>query len=201
MPQETTTARTEHAPAPQHIVETADAIAELHAAHQRQASSAERRLQQIAARVATPGFLLFVTLLTVAWIAANVLAPLFAIMPFDPPPFAMLQGALTVVTVYITLAILIVQRRANVLADLRAQVTLEHSILTENRAAKAIELLEELRRDHPAIADRVDREAKAMARPADPRAVAAAIADSHSGVNAAETNNDEIEKVRTGASA
>jgi uncharacterized membrane protein len=175
MPPEATEAPTEQVA----IGETADAIAELHAAHQRQASPAERRLQRFAARVSTPIFLLLVTLLTAAWIAANVLAPRFGLTPFDPAPYSLLQGILAMVTVYITLAILIVQRRANALAELRAQVTLEHCILAEHKAAKVIELVEELRRDHPAIADRIDHEAKAMAQPTDPRAVAAAITDSH----------------------
>jgi uncharacterized membrane protein len=167
-------------PPPPHIVETAQAIAELRAAHLREASPAERRLERVAASVSTPGFVTIVTLFVVLWLAANLLLPALGLPSFDPPPtFALLQGVLTALTVYMTLAILTAQRRTNILAELRAQVTLEHSILTEHKAAKMIELLEELRRDHPEIANRPDREARAMAKPTDPRDVAAAIADSH----------------------
>jgi len=38
-----------------------------------------------------------------------------------------------------------------------------------------IELLEELRQDHPAIVDRMDPEAKELAQPTDPKQVADAI--------------------------
>ena len=166
------------APLP-HVTETAQAIAELHAAHQRQATPVERRLERVAAYVSRPGFLFIVTLLMALWIAAALALPAFGLPSFDAPPFSLLQGLLTALTVYISLAILTVQRRANILAELRAQVTLEHSILAEHKAAKMIELLEELRQDHPGIVDRADREANAMAKPTDPRDVAAAIVDSH----------------------
>jgi uncharacterized membrane protein len=81
--------------------------------------------------------------------------------------------------VYVALIILAGQRRASALDELRAQLTLEHTILTEHKAAKIIELLEELRRDDPAIANRLDQEARTLATPSDPKAVAAALVESH----------------------
>ena len=41
-------------------------------------------------------------------------------------------------------------------------------IINEQKTAKVIQLLEELRRDMPQVPDRVDPEAAAMALPADP---------------------------------
>jgi uncharacterized membrane protein len=54
-------------------------------------------------------------------------------------------------------------------------LTLELAVLTEQKAAKAIALLEELRRDSPHVHDRVDRQADVMAQPADPQMVIDAI--------------------------
>ena len=56
-------------------------------------------------------------------------------------------------------------------------MTLEHSILAEHKAAKVIELIEELRRDAPALRDRIDPQARAMATPTDPKVVAEAIVE------------------------
>jgi uncharacterized membrane protein len=75
--------------------------------------------------------------------------------------------------------ILATQRREYQLAQLREQLTLELAILTEQKAAKLIQLLEESRRDNPLIADRIDQEAEAMAKPADPEAVLGAIKETH----------------------
>jgi uncharacterized membrane protein len=56
---------------------------------------------------------------------------------------------------------------------------LELAILSEQKTAKVIQLLEEFRRDNPMIRDRVDYEAEAMAQPADPQSVLAAIKETH----------------------
>jgi uncharacterized membrane protein len=84
---------------------------------------------------------------------------------------------LALLAVYISLAIVTAQRRASALADLRAALTLQHSILAENKGAKIIQLLEELRKDDPMIENRPDMIAEAMAAPTDPSAVAAAMSE------------------------
>jgi uncharacterized membrane protein len=73
--------------------------------------------------------------------------------------------------------ILTTQRRADRLARLRDQMTLQLAILSEQKAAKLIALVEELRRDSPEIRDRIDSEAQAMATHANPDAVSQAIKD------------------------
>ena len=70
-----------------------------------------------------------------------------------------------------TVLILTTQRREDELAGLRDQLTLELSILSEQKSAKIIGLLEELRRDDPHISNRPDEHADALSRPADPNAV------------------------------
>ena len=73
--------------------------------------------------------------------------------------------------------ILTTQRRADQLAGHRGQMILELSILNDQKISKVIALLEEGRRDNPALRNRADGEADAMSTPADTRAVLEAIKD------------------------
>ena len=75
----------------------------------------------------------------------------------------------------IAIVILISQSRADRFANLREQMTLEATLLTEQKTRKIIELLEELRRDSPGVRVREDIEAKQMAAKADPHEVLAVI--------------------------
>ena len=49
------------------------------------------------------------------------------------------------------------------------------NLLTDEKCSKIIALLEELRHDLPNVATKTDREADALAKPADPKAVLSAI--------------------------
>ena len=74
-----------------------------------------------------------------------------------------------------TSIILITQNRRSAEAEQRAQLDLQVNILAEQKVAKLIVLLEELRRDIPTVHDRVDAVAEAMERPMDARAVLTAL--------------------------
>ena len=71
--------------------------------------------------------------------------------------------------------ILTTQRRADMLASHRSQLTLELAILAEQKSAKTIALLEEIRRDNPLLKDRTDPEAEEMSVPTDPAQVLEAL--------------------------
>lgn len=129
--------------------------------------------------VARPRFLVLLTGSFVVWIAINLVLHSTGHRVFDSPPFQWLQDAGTLIALYITVLILITQRRENILTDKREQLTLELAILSEQKAAKIIELLQELRRDHPQLEILDDQEADDMSRPADPQAVLDAIHDTH----------------------
>jgi uncharacterized membrane protein len=110
-----------------------------------------------------------------SWMAINALIRLAGGYPPDPPPFAWLELVLTCVALVIAVMILTSQRRADRFANLREQMTLEATLLTEQKTRKIIELLEELRRDSPEVPDRHDVEADQMASKADPHEVLAVI--------------------------
>src|ERR1700761_1622564 len=161
---------------PDHIQQTIDTIAGVHARHQRQATRAQRFVQSAVLWLVRPRFIVLLTLVVVAWIAANVMLAGQG-RAFDPPPFPILQDIGTLMALYITVLILITAQREKEIGEHREQLTLELAILPEQKSAKIIQLIEEARRDNPLIGDRHDAEAAELAVPADPEAVLDAIKD------------------------
>jgi len=165
---------------PPHIAETAHVITQLHAEHHRRATPAERLVDRVTGFIGRPLFLLILLLSSAAWIAVNLLMAGMGSAPPDPPPFVWLELAVSFAAVVIAVLILVSQRRADRLANLREQMTLEAALMTEQKTRKIIDLLEELRRDLPQVRDRDDAEASQMSAKADPRAVLDAIEESAS---------------------
>ena len=164
---------------PAHIEDTIRSIAQLHAEHHQEATPLQRLIDRLTALAGRPSFISALTCVIVLWLGGNVLELGLGHAAIDPPPFAWLGGAVGLGALYIALLILTTQRRADKLAQHREQLTLELAILNEQKTAKVIALLEEMRRDNPNLRDRIDREAASMAIPADPQAVLEAIKTSH----------------------
>jgi uncharacterized membrane protein len=164
---------------PAHIESTVRSIAELHARHDQQTTLLQRTVHRTTAFVGRPSFIGVLTLFVVAWVLGNLAISWSGGEAWDPPPFAWLGGLLSLVALYMTVLILATQRHDDELASHREQLTLELAILSEQKSAKIIELLEELRRDSPHLPSRDDDEARAMAKPADPQSVLDAVRDTH----------------------
>jgi uncharacterized membrane protein len=164
---------------PAHIQETIRSIARLHAEHHQNATPLQRAVDRGTALVGHPRVLGVLTFIVASWISLNLLAGALGYHPIDPAPFLGLIGAASLASLYMVILILATQRRENQLAQLREQLILELAMLSEQKTAKLIQLLEESRRDNPLIRDRVDQEAEAMARPADPQSVLEAIKETH----------------------
>ena len=160
---------------PAHIEETVQAIARLHAAHEQGASPLQRIVERATRRAGRPAFVAFLTVVVVSWVALNLGLTSLGRDPIDEPPFFWLQGAVALTALYMTILILTTQRREDELTGLREQLTLELAILGEQKAAKIIALLEEMRRDDPHMSDRRDPHADALSTPADPNAVLEAL--------------------------
>ena len=164
---------------PDHIEQSVQAIARLHANHHKRATALERVVDRMTAVVARPAFIAAVTFAVLGWIAANLAMQRLFGWRLDPIGFPNLQGLGELAAIYITTLVLMSQRRKDELSELREQLSLELAILTEQKVAKLIALSEEMRRDNPQLADRVDHQASAMAKPADPEAVLDAFKETH----------------------
>jgi uncharacterized membrane protein len=160
---------------PAHIEETIQSIARLRAEHDQSATPAQRAVDRVTALLGHPWFLGALTLGLVGWIGLNLITPALGLRTVDPPPFPWLAGAVSLISLYMVVLILGTQGREDQLARHRELLNLELAILSEQKTAKVIQLLEELRHDSPHIQDRVDEEAAVMAKPAHPQSVLDAI--------------------------
>ena len=159
---------------PDPIADTVHALAELHADHQRRAAPIQRGVDRAVKLVGRPRFVAMLSGFVTAWIALNLILGRYA---FDSSPFSILQGLAQLAALYITVLILITQRHEGELTDRREQLILELALLSDQKNAKIVGLLEEMRRDSPLIKDREDLHAEALAIPADPQQVLAAIVE------------------------
>ena len=148
---------------PTHVEEAIQAMAAMHEAHHAQASRLERSIDKMTATVARPSFLIYVAAAIVLWIAANSVFHAFGAKAADAWPFTFLSLLVSCTALFIAVLILASQSRADRLANLREQMTLEMVLLTTQKTSKLIDLMEELRRDSPDVKDRVDQEAIEMA--------------------------------------
>jgi uncharacterized membrane protein len=105
------------------------------------------------------------------WAAVNTLGPRFGLAAADPPPFDILQGVVGLSGLLVAIVIVGAQNHQATLIAKREDFDLRLNLLAERKAAKIIELLEELRRDLPSVKDRRDTEAEILQQPADPQAV------------------------------
>lgn len=160
---------------PIHIEETIQSIARLHAEHHANATQHQRLADRITSWLGRPVFIAVLTVVAVGWASVNGVAVTLGYRAPDPPPFQGLAAAASLASLYLVVLILTTQRRDDRLTQRRELLNLELAILSEQKTAKVIALLEELRRDSPAVRDRVDQLADVMARPADPQAVIDAI--------------------------
>ena len=94
---------------------------------------------------------------------------------FDSTPFFWLQGIVGLGALLTTIVILTKQNRFSKLEERRAHLDLKVTLLTEQKAAKLIDLLEKLRRDLPNVRNHNDLEAAALQQSMNPDLVLAAL--------------------------
>jgi uncharacterized membrane protein len=163
---------------PVHMAESVEAVARLHFDHHLNRTCFEKLIDSGTARLARPPVLIALIGAVALWILVNLLLARSG-RAIEVPPFPWMFGALTFLSVLMGILILSTQRRADRLAVMREQMTLELASVTERKVAKLIDLIEELRRDSPAVRNRIDDEAAQMSARAHPSEVLAAIKESH----------------------
>ena len=155
----------------EHVAHTVQTVASLRSRAQGRVSRQQRAVEVFTAALGRPRTLSAILALVVAWVGLNLTLP----RPPDPPPFFWLQGAVGLAAMLTATLILITQNRQTQEAEERSQLDLQVNLVAEQKIAKVIELLEELRRDLPTVRDRVDPKAEAMTRSVDAGAVLAAL--------------------------
>jgi uncharacterized membrane protein len=162
-------------PLPDHISQQVETLAVLHAKAEKEAGFHQHAVESVTAFLGRPLFLNLTIGVIALWVLANILPRLVGLKSFDPPPFFWLQGAIGLGALLLTFVVLITQNRQSRLSERRAQLDLQVNLLAEQKIAKLIALMEELRRDIPTVKNRFDPEAEAMQLSPDPHAVLEAL--------------------------
>jgi uncharacterized membrane protein len=167
----TTTSNEHVTPRPSRdIHRNVETIASLRARAEEELSEHRRRVERLTAALGQPLTIYVVLFVVIGWVLANVALARGGWMEPDPPPFAYLQGAVGLAALLMTTMVLTTQNRQSKHAEQRAHLDLQVNLLAEQKAAKLIALVEELRRDLP-VPDRKDLVAEVMTQPLDPGAV------------------------------
>ncbi len=157
------------------IAETIDAIVDMEQRADRNLNNHQRYVENGTALVGRPAVLYAITAASVLWIIGNLIAEGLHKAPIDAPPFAWLTGAASLCGLFVAMIVLITQNRQARLNERRAQLDLQVNLLNEQKLTKIIELIEELRRDLPNVANRHDPEAEAMTQGIDTQTLIEAI--------------------------
>ncbi|HEU4851285.1 MAG TPA: DUF1003 domain-containing protein [Telluria sp.] len=161
-------------PLPNAVSENIETIADFCARHEMAKSAPQAIIERFSLVVGSPGYVVASVMFIVAWIGWNLIAKASGGSVIDEPPFFWLQGIIAVNAFIISTTVLIRQNHAAKLAEHHVHLDLQLSLLTEKKASKIIELLEQLRADLPVRHGR-DPEAEELQRSADPKAVLSAI--------------------------
>jgi uncharacterized membrane protein len=159
----------------ENLNENVDALASLAVRAERDVGPHQRRIEHITALLGRPGAFYLILALAGAWCGVNLLAPTLGVRAPDPAPFVWMQGVVGLCALLMTTVILTTQNRQTRYSAQLAQLELQVNLLSEQKIAKLIALVEELRRDIPTVRNRVDAVAEVMKEPVDPHAVMSAL--------------------------
>jgi uncharacterized membrane protein len=155
----------------EHVAQNIETIAQLHTQAEGRVGRSQRVIERVTASIGQPWALNVIVGVVVLWVAINTLGSKAGLPIVDPPPFLWLQAAVSLSALLVTTMVLTTQNRQGKRAFQRGNLELQVNLVAEQKIAKLISLLEELRRDLPSVRDRVDPVAEAMAEAVDPQAV------------------------------
>ncbi|MBD2413859.1 DUF1003 domain-containing protein [Nostoc calcicola FACHB-389] len=160
------------APLPDPIAKSIEAIISLHTQEARDIPTHQRILEAIATFFGRSTFMYSLLVILAMWIFGSFFD---GFLPFHLPSFSWSNQGLDAAALVISTGVLVRQTRQENFAEQRAQLMLQLNLLSEQKIAKIIALLEELRTDLPNVVNRHDYEAQLMQEPADPIAVLEAL--------------------------
>ncbi|MEH2405778.1 DUF1003 domain-containing protein [Nostoc sp.] len=160
------------APLPDAIAKNIEAISSLHSQEVRDIPAHQRIIEAIATFFGRSAFMYSLLVILALWIFGSFVD---GFLPFNLPPFSWSGQGLDAAALVISTGVLVRQTRQENFAEQRAQLMLQLNLLSEQKIAKIIALLEELRYDLPDVINRHDSEAELMRQAADPIAVLEAL--------------------------
>ena len=138
-------------------------------------STSQRILEMVSEFVGRPAFVGMSLTFVACWIVFATVFKRLGWGDFDPAPYVWLQGIVGLCALLIGTVVLSKQNRLARLAKLRSNLDLKVTLLIEQKAAKLIDLMEELRRDLPNVHNRHDADAVTLQQSMNPSLVLAAL--------------------------
>jgi uncharacterized membrane protein len=132
-------------------------------------------IERISAFFGSPAYFGFAVAFILLWILINGLGSHIGWHPIDQPPFPWLQGLVSSNALLLTVAVLIRQNRMARIAEHRAHLDLQINLLSEQKATKILQIVDELQRELTKLRGRPDSEVAELTKPADPHALMHAI--------------------------
>jgi uncharacterized membrane protein len=160
-----------------HLEQNVDSVREVQKREREQRPSSHRIVDRISRIIGRPLYLIGLFAFVASWIIVNLLVRRWGHPAWDPPPFPLLDGILSLAAIVSTTIILIAQNRQTRIETRHAHIALQVNLMTEQKVAKVINLLEELRRDMPMVKDRYDPQAALLSQKTDALQVLTAIED------------------------
>ena len=159
--------------------ENIELLADFQDREEAQLSGAQLLIERISRFFGSPAFFAFSVAFMFVWMLVNLWGMRSGWRYVDPPPFPALQGIVSSSALLLTVAVLIRQNRMAQMAEHRSHVDLQVNLLTEKKATKILQLVDELQRELTGIRRRPDEEAAhevaEMTKPADAHALLHAI--------------------------
>jgi len=138
------------------ISQNIEAVLDFYTREEQKISRSQRILERISHLIGLPGFLGCILIFVALWILANAVQSQLGMVSFDPAPYHWLQGIVALAGLLTATVVLGKQNRLAKLSEQREHLDMKVTLLTEQKAAKLIDLLEELRRDLPNVKNRRD---------------------------------------------
>jgi uncharacterized membrane protein len=155
---------------PEQVLKNIEAIATHQDRYLQNSTPHQRGLDKITAVFSRSEFLYFQIVFFTTWWLCSYLSNRH-ILPADFPPFDLREEGLGVAGLLISTGVLIYQTRQEQVSEERSHLMLQLNLITEQKIAKLISLVEELRTDLPNVRNRADLEAEIMQQAIDPQAI------------------------------
>jgi uncharacterized membrane protein len=140
-----------------------------------QISGVRLLIERISSFFGSPAYFGFAVAFILLWVLVNGLGAHAGWHTIDQPPFPWLQGFVSSNALLLTVAVLIRQNRMAQIAEHRAHLDLQINLLSEQKATKILQIVDELQRELTELRGRPDSEVAELTKPADTHALMHAI--------------------------
>ena len=155
---------------PEQVLKNIETIANYQERSEQNASVAQRLLDRLVSVFGKPQFLYFQILFFTIWEICGHLVDL-GILPVSFPQIDLREQWLDLASLFISTGVLVSENRQGKLSEERSHLMLQLNLITEQKIAKLISLVEELRTDLPNVRNRNDLEAEMMKQSTDPQVI------------------------------